>query len=58
MDKKNDPTNPIAHVSSTTPPMFLAHAGDDAVSPRNSVEMYLALLILLCLLPVQAYNGV
>jgi acetyl esterase/lipase len=44
MDKKNDPTNPIAHVSSTTPPMFLAHAGDDAVSPRNSVEMYLALL--------------
>jgi len=43
MDKKNDPTSPIAHVSATTPPMFLAHASDDSVSPRNSVDMYLAL---------------
>jgi len=30
-------------VSKDTPPMFLAHAGDDRVSPENSVRMYLAL---------------
>jgi acetyl esterase/lipase len=43
MDKKGDASSPIARVSSTTPPMFLAHAGDDQVDCRNSVEMYLAL---------------
>jgi acetyl esterase/lipase len=30
-------------VSAETPPMFLAHANDDRVSPENSAEMYLAL---------------
>lgn len=31
------------HVTSQTPPMFLAHAGDDGVSPENSALLYLAL---------------
>ena len=43
MEKKDDPTSPIAHVTSQTPPMFLAHAGNDGVSPLNSVNMYIAL---------------
>ncbi len=43
MDRKGDASSPIAHVSSTTPPMFLAQAGDDPVDCRNSVEMFLAL---------------
>ncbi len=43
MEKKDDPSNPITHVSAKTPPMFLAHAGDDGVSPLNSVDMYAAL---------------
>jgi acetyl esterase/lipase len=43
MDKKGDTSSPIAHVSSTTPPMFVAHAADDPVDCRNSVEMFLAL---------------
>jgi len=43
MDRKGDASSPIAHVSSTTPPMFLAHAGDDPVDCKNSVEMFLAL---------------
>jgi acetyl esterase/lipase len=43
MDRKGDTSSPIAHVSSTTPPMFLAHAGDDPVDCKNSVEMFLAL---------------
>ncbi|MGB2612944.1 MAG: alpha/beta hydrolase [Isosphaeraceae bacterium] len=43
MDRKGDTSSPIAHVSSTTPPMFLAQAGDDPVDCRNSVEMFLAL---------------
>jgi acetyl esterase/lipase len=30
-------------VTDKTPPMFLAHAGDDNVSPMNSVNMYAAL---------------
>ena len=30
-------------VSKETPPTFFAHAGDDGVSPENSVMMYLAL---------------
>ena len=29
--------------TSQTPPMFLAHATDDRVSPENSVQLYLAL---------------
>lgn len=43
LDKKEDPENPVAHVSSSTPPTFLAQAGDDPVNCRNSVEMFLAL---------------
>jgi acetyl esterase/lipase len=43
MDRKGDTSSPIAHVSSTTPPMFLAHASDDPVNCKNSVEMFLAL---------------
>ena len=35
--------SPEIRVSSTTPPSFFAHAGDDRVSPENSVRMYLAL---------------
>jgi acetyl esterase/lipase len=35
--------NPQIRVGSDTPPMFLAHAGDDNVSPQNSVALYLAL---------------
>lgn len=34
---------PEIHVTSQTPPMFLAHAGDDRVTPENSVQLYLAL---------------
>ncbi|MCH8195278.1 MAG: alpha/beta hydrolase, partial [Chloroflexi bacterium] len=30
-------------VSSRTPPMFFAHAGDDGISAENSIRMYLAL---------------
>jgi len=43
LDRKDDPSSPVAHVTSRTPRMFLAHAGDDGVSPLNSVEMYTAL---------------
>ena len=41
--RRTTPRTPIAHVTSQTPPMFLAHAGDDNVSPLNSVDMYVAL---------------
>jgi acetyl esterase/lipase len=34
---------PDLPVSAETPPMFLAHAHDDRVSPENSVALYLAL---------------
>lgn len=34
---------PEIRVTSDTPPCFFAHAGDDPVSPENSVRMYLAL---------------
>ena len=34
---------PEIRVTSQTPPSFFAHAGDDRVSPENSVQMYLAL---------------
>lgn len=43
MEHPEDPENPVARVTSKTPPMFLAHAGDDKVSPINSVNMYVAL---------------
>ncbi len=43
MEKRDDPANPIALVTPQTPPMFLAHAGNDNVSPLNSVSMYIAL---------------
>jgi acetyl esterase/lipase len=31
------------HVDKNTPPMFLAHASNDGVTPESSVQMYLAL---------------
>jgi acetyl esterase/lipase len=34
---------PEVRVTKETPPMFLAHANDDPVDPRNSVALYLAL---------------
>jgi len=34
---------PEIHITSQTPPCFFAHAGDDRVSPENSIRMYLAL---------------
>ncbi len=43
MENADDPENPVARVTPGTPPMFLAHAGDDQVSPMNSVGMYSAL---------------
>ena len=35
--------SPEIRVTPQTPPCFFAHAGDDRVSPQNSVAMYLAL---------------
>ncbi|WP_165250951.1 alpha/beta hydrolase [Paludisphaera soli] len=43
MERLDEADNPVAHVTAETPPMFLAHAGDDNVSPINSVNMYSAL---------------
>jgi acetyl esterase/lipase len=43
MERKPGALSPISRVTSTTPPMFLAHAADDPVDCRNSVEMFLAL---------------
>ncbi len=43
MDRKGDASSPIAHVTSKCPPMFLAHAADDRVDCRNSVDLFLAL---------------
>lgn len=34
---------PEVHVSAETPPVFFIHAGDDRISPENSISMYLAL---------------
>jgi len=34
---------PEIRVTSQTPPTFFVHAGDDRISPENSVRMYLAL---------------
>jgi acetyl esterase/lipase len=39
----SDQLSPEIRVTSQTPPMFLAHAGDDNVSAENSVALYLAL---------------
>jgi acetyl esterase/lipase len=40
---KNGALNPEIRVNARTPPTFLVHAGDDPVSPENSVAMYRAL---------------
>lgn len=34
---------PEIRVSAETPPVFFVHAGDDRISPENSISMYLAL---------------
>lgn len=34
---------PEIRVTDQTPPIFFAHAGDDHISPENSIRMYLAL---------------
>jgi acetyl esterase/lipase len=39
----SDDLAPEIHVTTKTPPCFFAHAGDDRVSPENSVRMFLAL---------------
>src|SRR5438067_2507750 len=39
--KDADQLAPDIRVTKETPPMFLAHAGDDKIVPQNSVEMYL-----------------
>src|SRR5205809_1048810 len=41
--KQKDDLSEALPISKDTPPMFLAHAGDDGVRPENSVAMYLAL---------------
>ncbi len=41
--KGKEELSPSLPISKKTPPMFLAHAGDDGVRPENSVAMYLAL---------------
>ena len=40
---RNGEINPGVRVTKEAPPSFFAHAGDDRVSPENSVQMYLAL---------------
>jgi acetyl esterase/lipase len=42
-EKGKDQLAPEIRVKKDTPPTFFAHAGDDGVSPENSVMMYLAL---------------
>ncbi len=41
--KEKDELSPEVRVTKETPPMFLAHAGDDPFRPQNSVLTYLAL---------------
>ena len=41
--RDSDSLSPEIRVSKETPPMFLAHAGDDKGRAENSVELYLAL---------------
>ena len=43
VDKSKTKLNPDIRVSGKTPPIFLAHAGDDPIEVENSVAMYLAL---------------
>ena len=43
LKRGTDQLAPEIRVSSETPPMFLAHAGDDPVTPEGSVALYLAL---------------
>jgi len=40
---EEDALAPEIRVTSETPPTFFVHAGDDRISPENSVRMYLAL---------------
>lgn len=42
-NKENTALSPDVKVSEKTPPMFLAHAGDDPVTPMSSVLLYGAL---------------
>jgi acetyl esterase/lipase len=41
--KDKDELSPDIRVTKETPPCFFAHAGNDGVSPENSIRMYLAL---------------
>ena len=43
VNKEKDALVPSIPVTDQTPPMFLAHAGNDPVPAENSVEMYRAL---------------
>jgi acetyl esterase/lipase len=43
VNKQKDALTEDLHVNKDTPPMFLAHAGDDPVPSENSAVMYLAL---------------
>jgi acetyl esterase/lipase len=43
VDRDKPQLAPDIRVSTQTPPMFLAHAGDDRIGPENSVHLYLAL---------------
>lgn len=42
-DGSNTELSSEIRVSKDTPPMFFAHAGDDRLSPENSIALYLAL---------------
>jgi len=42
-EKGKDQLAPEIRVTKQTPPTFFAHAGDDGISPENSIMMYLAL---------------
>lgn len=42
-EKDEGKLNPDIRVRKECPPMFLAHANNDPVTPENSVRMYLAL---------------
>ena len=41
--KSDDGLSPEIRVNENSPPAFFVHAGDDRISPENSVAMYLAL---------------
>ncbi len=43
MEDMTNPENPATRITPKTPPMFLAHAYDDKVSPMNSVNVFAAL---------------